>query len=548
MRDGLWTKGLAVGIIILFVGTTVVSSVAWSNTANVKVNYNQSIQTGVKETQSPHHVGSLGTGSWWNTSWSYCRILPIINPNDSYQMKIIIGKFQGGTVNCFGHCRDDFGDIRFVDIDNVTVLSYWIENYTFGSQATFWVKSPDDVQTEDAIMLYYDNPNATSLSDGNTTFLTYINNTAGWIGDNQTLSMFGGRLRYYDPQGYAAHCSHSISTDNNYDIIVEIKIEEIMISDWECIGFGVTDGSSSFHQFTHITSDSLNWGGYFGYVSHGSNIVLYQPWFDHENWMWREDVKTSTVTADYYMFKTDGSLAASALNTDYADGSASTISYVDLGSRGGYATSNAYITWIRVRKYASPEPLWGTPGNETTFNLPPIANFTYSPINPKNMTIVQFNDLSIDTDGFVATWWWDFGDGYFSNLTNPDHFYSQEKNYNVTLTVADNYHATDTMTKPITILPLDRTIASLQSKWNLISISYTKPINKTEITVRYNGTDFNWSQATTSNNPTGEPIILKSIYGWNKTTQAYILSDILNPRYGCWMYAYHNCTLLRPMN
>jgi len=92
-----------------------------------------------------------------------------------------------------------------------------------------------------------------------------------------------------------------------------------------------------------------------------------------------------------------------------------------------------------------------------------------------------------------------------------------------------------------------RTIANLQTKWNLISIPYTQPINKINITVRYNGNDYNWSQATTSNNPTGGPLILGTIFGWNKTMQTYFLSDVLTSGGGYWMWAYYNCILLRPM-
>jgi hypothetical protein len=132
-------------------------------------------------------------------------------------------------------------------------------------------------------------------------------------------------------------------------------------------------------------------------------------------------------------------------------------------------------------------------------------------------------------------------------LQNQNHCYYADGNYNVILAVTDNYGMKNFNQKIITVYtsPQKRTITGLQTKWNLISIMYTQPINEMEITVHYNGNDFNWPEATTNNNPTGESIILKSIYGLNRTTEAYILSKVLNPRYWCWMYVYHNCSFLR---
>ena len=63
----------------------------------------------------------------------------------------------------------------------------------------------------------------------------------------------------------------------------------------------------------------------------------------------------------------------------------------------------------------------------------------------------------------------------------------------------------------------------------------------------YNGTDYNWYNATSSNNEEGEPIILGFIYKWDVINQRYLFSDTLNPRYGYWMWAYYNCTLHKPV-
>jgi hypothetical protein len=84
-------------------------------------------------------------------------------------------------------------------------------------------------------------------------------------------------------------------------------------------------------------------------------------------------------------------------------------------------------------------------------NTSPIANFTYIPQKPKIDDFIQFTDISIDTDGFVANWKWDFGDREMSYLQDPTHQYKVNKSYIVTLTVWDNDGSSNTISKNIKI-------------------------------------------------------------------------------------------------
>ncbi len=76
-------------------------------------------------------------------------------------------------------------------------------------------------------------------------------------------------------------------------------------------------------------------------------------------------------------------------------------------------------------------------------NDAPLANFTYAPLNPNTLDIIQFTDISTDIDGTVVSWLWDFGDGNTSSLQNPTHQYGDDGTYSVTLTVTDDGSATD---------------------------------------------------------------------------------------------------------
>ena len=69
--------------------------------------------------------------------------------------------------------KNDGSDIRFVDIRG-NVLSYWIEEWNYGSSAKIWVKIPNiHANSRVTIYMYYGNSTASSLSDGKSTFIFF---------------------------------------------------------------------------------------------------------------------------------------------------------------------------------------------------------------------------------------------------------------------------------------------------------------------------------------------------------------------------------------
>jgi PKD repeat protein len=82
-----------------------------------------------------------------------------------------------------------------------------------------------------------------------------------------------------------------------------------------------------------------------------------------------------------------------------------------------------------------------------------VANFT--PDGTKAPLGVIFSSAgSVDNDGTIATYKWDFGDGSaISNLSNPSHLYTTAGTYSATLTVTDNEGATDVKTVSVAVGP-----------------------------------------------------------------------------------------------
>jgi PKD repeat protein len=97
----------------------------------------------------------------------------------------------------------------------------------------------------------------------------------------------------------------------------------------------------------------------------------------------------------------------------------------------------------------------------------PIANFGF---DVKGIS-VSFIDSSLN--GPYSSYLWDFGDGASSNLPNPNHVFSEYKNYDVSLTVTNNA-GSDTKTQSVTISQFPAFIESnIELEMNL----YPNPSN-----------------------------------------------------------------------
>ena len=151
--------------------------------------------------------------------------------------------------------------------------------------------------------------------------------------------------------------------------------------------------------------------------------------------------------------------------------------------------------WINIEEYQN---LWL---NFSVENIPPFVDFNYTPSIPTINDIVYFNDTSIDLDGTIAIWLWDFGDGNTSTSRNTTHQYTNILTYDVTLTVTDDDGCNSSITKQIITkvtynISLDgnETTIKLQNETDLIVIINTTVSTIINIT-KYSG------------NPTGENIL-----------------------------------------
>jgi PKD repeat protein len=84
-------------------------------------------------------------------------------------------------------------------------------------------------------------------------------------------------------------------------------------------------------------------------------------------------------------------------------------------------------------------------------NQPPVASFTAAPTSGPAPLAVNFNGSgSLDPDGTLTTYTWNFGDSTTQTGPTASHTYAQPGTYTARLTVTDNAGATSSATLPLT--------------------------------------------------------------------------------------------------
>ncbi|MFT5233661.1 MAG: endonuclease I [Candidatus Krumholzibacteriia bacterium] len=109
--------------------------------------------------------------------------------------------------------------------------------------------------------------------------------------------------------------------------------------------------------------------------------------------------------------------------------------------RIGSGSTSADFTWQAEAAHSSnlinPGQSFGSPNQVPSA----AANGTY--VGQAGSAVAFSSAGSIDPDGTIVAWAWDFGDGATSTLENPSHTYATSGTYIVTLTVTDNALAED---------------------------------------------------------------------------------------------------------
>lgn len=157
------------------------------------------------------------------------------------------------------------------------------------------------------------------------------------------------------------------------------------------------------------SGEKVNFDGSTSFTS-GSSVVSYQWDFDSDGIFDAEGIQTS------YTYPNTGTFTVTLKVTD---------------NFGETSTDTALIT-VSIKA--------------------PDASFSYDPLEPTFQTEVNFFDTSVDKDGNIVSWYWDFGDGTTSTSKDPSHKFSTKGEYQTTLTVTDNDEAKGSVTHTVVVV------------------------------------------------------------------------------------------------
>ncbi len=110
------------------------------------------------------------------------------------------------------------------------------------------------------------------------------------------------------------------------------------------------------------------------------------------------------------------------------------------------------VTWVHAMEWINPDPIP---------DLNVLSNFDYSPKYPHPGEEIEFYDQS---QGNIKIWEWDLdGDGIIdSNVVDPTFTYETEGEYQVTLTVKNEYGISNTLSKKIGVFHVWPPIAIIE--------------------------------------------------------------------------------------
>ena len=386
----------------------------------------------------------VGAASAWMPDYQYRKSHDIsgsaVGTQTNYQMKFVVhrttGTDSGVDVYVDQKCKADYSDIRFATAATDSVpLDYWIDPSYDSFNAVIWVEVPSIPSAGTTqIYMYYGNSGASSVSNGDATFLLFDNfdassiNASKWIqvGSITVSSGIASVVR----SGSDAYIQSIQTFNTNKSVNIRLKSKHFQITTfWEYVSWlGTTGYANTYFAYTNSRGKTFR-------TSDGTNANYNNiPYWTVDQYHNMQIIRSGSSLESCII---DG--ASPLVNTPYiSSGSGSILFYA--GATDG---SEIDIDKIFVCNYISPEPTQSTWGPEQSQGSPPIAAFhsNYTISGPAPLSVHFYDD---STSG-ITNWNWYFNvTGMVnpfsadSNLQNPVYTYTTPGTYNVLLNVTNS--------------------------------------------------------------------------------------------------------------
>jgi hypothetical protein len=330
---------------------------------------------------------------WWNTSWPYRRAITITGAHpENYQLKITLPFFDNS--------------IRFLENETSGLLPYWVENYTSTSM-TVWVRRYQANGTDNVIYVYYGNPNAGRIDNGDATF-DLFDDFPGTTLDGSKWTVFGSSNAAVSVSNSILNITIASTATGYYQIrsnksipfgeVIEAKIYAggtngvrgfMPAYSTGTIGLMRYDVEVYFGSFYAGAYLSCGADGYSGWsfgvrTANDESTLATKSNFTSSylgTWVWGRLIVQQSFQQAFLLDSNWNTLASSSSSSNTLP---SSTYYVDLGNmwvNAGSAYSFQYDL-VRVRKYVSPEPTTSV-GAEVLGVLPLATNLlTENQTNP----------------------------------------------------------------------------------------------------------------------------------------------------------------------
>jgi hypothetical protein len=156
-----------------------------------------------------------GTPSaWFNTNWLYRKALVVNNPGGTKLDEDVLITIDTAALITAGKLQSNCADLRFVNSDDASILSYWIEAGCNTSTTNIWVRVPYFTSGDKTIYQYYGNASATageSSWTGNFIILSDTSCATGWTRVGDLDNRFPRGATAYGTTGGSTSHSHTVS-------------------------------------------------------------------------------------------------------------------------------------------------------------------------------------------------------------------------------------------------------------------------------------------------------------------------------------------------